>query len=211
MTVAKLEKLNGNSSWCLWEINESETDLFNALPAYDQKVFQKLNISHSGRRLEWLAARNSIKQLAESLGIAYKGVIKDEHGKPLLKDQSLHVGITHSFPFAAGVIHRTKAVGIDIEKVQEKLLRLGSRFLKDSELQDADFILEKLCVYWTAKETLYKIHGKKRLAFKENLHIEPFHLAKKGTLKGIIEQNENKNHHQILYIKFNNFYISIGS
>jgi len=210
MPLAKVEKLNGNSAWSLWEINENESELLNTLPAYDQDEFHRLNISHSGRRLEWLAARNNLQELAGNLSIAYEGITKDEHGKPQLKDHPFHIGITHSFPYAAGVIHKSKAVGIDIEAVQQKLLKLGPRFLNESELEDTGSKLEKLCVYWAAKETLYKIHGKRKLVFKENLYVEPFELLERGVLKGHINQSKTKKSHRILYIKINSFYISIG-
>ena len=31
--------------------------------------------------------------------------------------------------------------------------------------------LEKLCKFWTGKEVLYKIYGRKKLIFKENMEI----------------------------------------
>jgi hypothetical protein len=62
---------------------------------------------------------------------------------------------------------------------------------------------EQLTVYWCAKESLYKLYGKKELAFKENLKIEPFHYSEKGIIKGWIQKSAMKKAFAIQYEKLN--------
>jgi hypothetical protein len=64
--------------------------------------------------------------------------------------------------------------------------------LSPTELQDAGNNLTKHCVYWCAKEALYKIDGKKGLHFSNQLNIEPFELQEAGGLKGIISRFEKQ-------------------
>jgi len=46
--------------------------------------------------------------------------------------------------------------------------------LSNPERLHAGDDLSKMCIYWCAKESLYKWYGKKNLSFKDNIFIEPF-------------------------------------
>jgi 4'-phosphopantetheinyl transferase len=59
-------------------------------------------------------------------------------------------------------------------------------------VSDAANDLVKLCIYWCAKEALYKIHGKKNLLFADHLRVEPFTLSTGGYLLGRILFNEKE-------------------
>jgi hypothetical protein len=60
------------------------------------------------------------------------------------------------------------------------------RVLTDDEWSDGANNLKKLCVYWCAKEAMYKIYGKRSLIFTEQILIKPFSLANEGSLEGSI-------------------------
>jgi len=61
--------------------------------------------------------------------------------------------------------------------------------------------IEQLYVYWGAKETLYKIYGKRALHFKEDLLIEPFEYKGKGVINGCISIGEMKETYLLQYEK----------
>ena len=77
-------------------------------------------------------------------------------------------------------------IGIDLEQPKSKLLTIAHRILSPTELIDAGQDVVKHCVYWCAKETLYKAYGKKGLHFSDQLHIKPFVLLNGGDLYGRI-------------------------
>jgi hypothetical protein len=53
--------------------------------------------------------------------------------------------------------------------------------LSDNELKNiAGQSIEKVLVYWAAKETLYKIYAKKNVDFREHLFIANFDYSEKG-------------------------------
>jgi 4'-phosphopantetheinyl transferase EntD len=85
-----------------------------------------------------------------------------------------------------------KSVGIDIEQPTEKLLRIAPRVLSMEELENAGSDIRKHCVYWCAKEALYKVYGKRGLHFADQLLVEPFILEETGDLKGTITVREEK-------------------
>lgn len=126
---------------------------------------------HPKKRLEFLASRQLIQQMCKELNIAYQGIEKDEFGKPHLIDSTHQVSISHSYPMVACAIHPSKPCGIDIESNRPQLLKIKHKFLNKQELAFCEDDLDKLCLHWATKEALYKIHGRKRLLFSEQLAI----------------------------------------
>ena len=93
-----------------------------------------------------------------------------------------------------------------IEKINPKIERIRSRFLSDQELgEKQEYSLEKLHVYWGAKEALYKFWGKKELSFKENIFIDPFEFEDAGTIKGRIKKGGYIKYFTLSYEKIQDY------
>jgi phosphopantetheinyl transferase len=184
MPLVKSEMTGVESAWGLWEINETEQELsFLAMESCPDDI-----VAPSKRR-EFLAGRSLIKTLIEKVGGEYTGIRKDEQGKPFLKDHKHEISLSHSSPYVAAQVHLGSPVGIDIEQPKEKLLRVAPRVLSETEEKDAGNDIVKHCVYWCAKEAMYKIHGKRGLHFNNQLNLDPFVLKKSGQLTGYIRTN----------------------
>jgi 4'-phosphopantetheinyl transferase len=179
-----LEKivLEQDRVWGLWEINEDEQALVPKLP--QESIPESL--TNPNKRVEWLCGRILVKALTESMGLVYRGILKDEHGKPSIAGYSHHISLSHSYPYVAAVIDKFQPVGIDLEQPKTKLLRIAPRVLHPTELLDAGDDLLKHCIYWCAKEALIKFYGKKDLILAENLIIDPFSRKDEGTITGRI-------------------------
>lgn len=181
MPLSKIETLGKESVWGLWNIEETEPDLsFLAFESCPE------DIVHQQKRLEWLAGRALIRTLVERIELTYDGLRKDEFGKPFLKTHPHSISLSHSYPFVAAQIDASHSVGIDVEQVKEKLKQVGPRVLAPEEFADAQGDVVKLCVYWCAKEALYKIYGKRNLLFSDHLRIQPFVRGTTGSLTGEI-------------------------
>lgn len=176
----------GSEKIALWHITEEEGFFSQNL----QQDPYPNEIINQQKKLEWLAGRILLKHLAESMGIHYEGIVKDQFGKPHLKNHLHQISLSHSYPFVAAQIHENKSVGIDIEQPTGKLLKIGSRVLDPIELKDAGTDIIKHCVYWCAKEALYKLYGKRGLLFTNHLKVDPFDLSEKGELLGRVEFDE---------------------
>ena len=113
-------------------------------------------------------------------------LIYDDKGKPHLSNDSRHLSISHSHDRLVIIINEKEETGIDIELLRDKVLKIKHKFLSVSELADANDDVEKLLIYWAAKETLYKIYGLKEVDFIKHLAIEPFMKQTHGKLKGFI-------------------------
>lgn len=185
-----IKQLHGNNheQWALWYIDENEEYLAQQV---NERV--PIEIISSRKRLEWLAARALIKVLAERAGLVFMGTAKDEFGKPgLTGHPKVFISLSHSFPYVAAQISATQSVGIDVEQPRPKLLTIAPRILAENELTNAGHDVVKHCLYWCAKEALYKIYGKGGLHFRHQLNLEPFTRELSGTLSGIISGNSEK-------------------
>ncbi|MCB0487196.1 MAG: hypothetical protein KDC99_01905 [Cyclobacteriaceae bacterium] len=127
----------------LWHITESEDELKSLAlnEEWPEDIVSPL------KRLEWLSGRILIGSLAKHQGIQYSGIVKDQFGKPFLKDSAYQISLSHSYPYVAAQIHPSLSVGIDIEQPKDKLLRIASRVLDPIELEDAGTDIVKHCIY----------------------------------------------------------------
>ena len=174
MVAPTFLQLNDDCTVLLQPITEGESalraGLILALPEEDDLS----SISHRDQRVEWLACRAAVRQLAERQGLLYGGLQKDAFGKPHLVGLSESVSLSHTGGWAAAVLHRSKPVGIDIEPIRDQFRRVVPRVLSADEIAHANGDSGRLAVYWCAKEALYKLYGKRNLTFREHLHVEPF-------------------------------------
>ena len=171
MSLKRLLSKENETDWALWKVEESQDELYKLLndstagPELDQ-------INHPQKRLEWLASRLVIKKLVENLNQEFPGIYKDAFGKPHLYQLPFHISIAHCYPYAVGALHDSLPIGIDIEQPRDKLIRIRDRFLNNNEIKLTGNDINLLCKFWSGKEVLYKIYGRKKLVFKENIHID---------------------------------------
>jgi 4'-phosphopantetheinyl transferase EntD len=190
-------------AWALWRIEEPEEALVSAI-GHAEGV--PASITHECKRLEYLAAR----LLLRSLDHSFSGITKDEFGKPFLNGSNFQISLSHSYPYVAAIINDGKAVGIDLEQPKPKLLKIAHRVLAKDELADAGTDVIKHCIYWCAKESMIKIHGKKDLIFAENIRLKPFSRAKYGHLIGRIIVNSIETTVPLQYYVFDNFVVVLS-
>lgn len=204
MGLTKLVKINDNSAWALWKLEESEEEMLDQIKSKHLEKEYFAEIKHRTKRLEWLGGRLATKYLLDTYKENFKGIVKDKYGKPYLPDSNFHISFAHSYPFAAAIIHKDKPVGIDLELPKEKLLFTKQKFLSKKELDFAGEDVHKICIYWCAKECLFKILGKKKISFKENLFIEPFGL-KDEFLNATIEVEDQIHYFQLQHLIIKNY------
>ncbi|MDR1676647.1 MAG: 4'-phosphopantetheinyl transferase superfamily protein [Tannerella sp.] len=155
--------------WGIWKIEESWEELL-ALSEQPEAYRPFLNGCRSdSRKAEWLAVRMLLRELTgRETRIAYQ-----PGGAPYLPDMPYHIGISHTGGYAAILLHPDGPAGIDIEYRSERIRKLKSRFLTESELQllgeNPDTV--ELLVCWSAKETAFKMTGQRFADWLNDLHI----------------------------------------
>lgn len=176
MPVILHKPFDDASVLAVWEITETAEELQAALQ-FNEAEWAYLNtIKNEGRRLSWLGSRVLLRHLLNTSDFIH--LHADEQGKPFLQHSPYHISLSHSGKYAAVMISKKGPVGVDIELMGEKIKRIASKFLTESELSfiDPDRELEHLYACWCAKEALFKWYGKGNLPFKESLVLKPFSL-----------------------------------
>jgi len=201
MPLEKLE-CQQERAWGLWKITEPEDTLLNFIKEHESISSE---ITHPQKRLEFITGRILAQIILEKLGRSFKGVTKDDYGKPFYKSNSVHLSLSHSYPYVAALADTQKSVGIDVEQIKSKLQRIAPRILHPLELDNAESNETKLCIYWCAKETLVKVYGKKDLIFSEHLIISPFQLQKQGSVTGKIIANNTETIIPLYYQVYDGF------
>jgi enterobactin synthetase component D len=194
----KIEKIDSLAALAVKIIGEQEDQQLDFLSFREKLSFA--NISHPEKKKEWATARLAIYDALEALKVPYPGFFKDEHGKSQSMNGHGYVSLTHTPGFAGAIFHREQPVGIDMDLIREKILKIGFRFLDSSEL---DF-LEKDPVHytmaWSAKESIFKCQGKKGVSFRENILLEPFEKNAKK-IKGKIRGTDFADHHYTVDVR----------
>lgn len=207
MPVTEIRQLNDRTFLGFWHITESIPELLAQLktvrptkdiPAYKSDVRQK----------EWLASRILAYQLLEKFTPEKFVLISNEHGKPFFPETALHISISQSAELVAVVISDQYEVGIDIEKLKPKALRIAFKFLSAKELAAVENDETKACLYWSAKETLFKMYSRKQLHFIENLVLEPVPEAENHWLKGRVKTANFDRAYTVHYEKTGDFILT---
>jgi phosphopantetheinyl transferase len=202
MPLYKSLTVNKNTKVLIWKIEESFTVL-NTSVILTEKNQARLN----GMKSE-LHQRGflSVRHLLKEVGYSDEDLVYDEFGKPHLKNGK-YISITHSFTFSGIIISDDIPVGIDIEKQREKILKIAHKFTPFEEyktIANADALISKLTIVWGAKESLYKIYGKKKLLFLHHIDIEDFKFVDKKTTGEIRYEGENYKY-EIHFLEFDGF------
>ena len=152
-------------------LNEDSDSLLSRLSLKDKylPVIEKMT---ENRKREWLSVRVLLKEL---LG-EEKEILYNSLGKPYLSDNSFYLSISHTKGYAAIIINKENEVAIDIEKISTRVQNISQKFVNDEEesaLSTSNEVIH-LLLYWSAKESLFKILGVENVDFKQHLHIRPF-------------------------------------
>jgi len=154
----------------LWKFEETTADLLPEFSGEELADPAFLKYTHEKRKVEWLATRVLIRQLIGSdFAISYLS-----SGKPILThDQFNHVSISHSRDFAAVILHEHLNVGIDIEETTRDYNRIEKKYLSDIELTQTNKNPQLQCLYWCAKEAIFKLVDDEGVEFRQQIHIIP--------------------------------------
>ncbi len=181
-----LKKLLPNAALGVWEISEPLEEICSKveLSKQERKIFSCFQSPL--RKQQWLSYRLILPYLVkpkEKSSIDY-----DKFGKPYLNNGVKHISVSHSGKFSALIASNEHSVGIDIEKIQPKIVHLAERFMNSYELDQISGCheIESLYLVWTSKEAIYKLYGKKDILFKDHINILPFNFEGEGTITGEI-------------------------
>jgi len=202
MALYKTLTVHKTTKVLIWKLEESILDLKKEILLSDTSLTRLKSMKSDLHQKGFL----SIRQLLKEAGYTDYDVVYDSYGKPHLKNGKF-ISISHSFTFTAIVISDDAPVGIDIEKQREKILKIAHKFTPFEEyktIANVDALIRKLTIVWGAKESLYKIYGKKKLLFLHHIYIEDFKFDDKK-IKGEIRYNGSVLSYDIEFFEFEEY------
>jgi len=158
-----------NCKIALWEITETLDELLQL-----SHVISTADLNTEKRKKEWIASRLLLKKISPNTTISY-----NEFGAPKLNNGN-YISISHSKGLVAIIISQQQ-VGIDIEEISEKALRVSSKFISTNNLKS--LTTEKATLIWCCKEAIYKWYQKGNIDFIKDIIIQPFLVEEKGEIK----------------------------
>jgi phosphopantetheinyl transferase len=179
--------ISPNTKLAIWQIEEDESFFL-------EKVSLQRSITHPHKRLQHLAGRYLLRFLFADFPNDEIEIASTR--KPFLPDEQYHFSISHCGNFAAAIVSKNERVGIDIELVTDKVAKIGHKFLNEAEkslvnsvdvnIQSAvlstvdrrpSTIDQRLTLFWSAKETVFKWWGKGEVDFKKHIQLHTINVA----------------------------------
>jgi len=208
MAIAYRQRIDDDTEFALWKIEEKAEDLYKQLQLDKQEkaYFERLSIGK--RHLHWLGTRVLLRKMLRT--DEYIDCQVDVHGKPYLVNLPYHISFSHSFDYAAVMISKNGTVGIDIELIKEKVDRIAPKFMRPDELgfiSTGDDKIQQLYVCWCAKEAVYKCYGQKEVSFADNILLQPFNFAQKGIVEAKLHKGDVNIDYNVGYLQYEDYMV----
>ena len=191
MGVLSIRKEN-DCKIAIWEITESLQKLKQLAP-----YMKTTGLNTEKRKKEWISSRLLLKEINPKHSISY-----NEYGSPKLNNKH-NISISHSKRLIAIIISQ-KNVGIDIEEISEKSIKVSSKFISEENIKN--LTTEKATLLWCCKEAIFKWHEKGRVDFIADIKIHPFKKMEEGKIKAefrgipLILNYQKINNHYLVYV-----------
>jgi|SRR5690554_382758 len=178
----------------------TEEHLHNLLPEEHQKLE---SLKHPSRRREYVATR-----VLRTMHFGNEPILYSEIGAPYVDGEGF-ISISHANNVVGMAYCKTFQVGLDLEPIHEKVMRVKHKFLSKEEEQLTNTeSVEEMIKVWSGKEALYKLAGRKKIIFAENLLLTRIDNLK---WKGRIYFANNKKEVELIIDSRNDFVISINA
>jgi len=191
MSLRQIIKEN-NIKIGLWEIEESLEELLQLA-----NTISTVDFNTEKRKKEWIAIRLLLNEINPNYSISYNAF-----GAPELSNGSF-ISISHSKGLVAIIISQQQ-VGLDIEEISGKALRVSSKFVSTNNLKA--LTAEKATLIWCCKEAVFKWHQKGEVDFIADIKLHPFESMGKGEIRAefrdteLILNYQKINNHYLVYV-----------
>ena len=166
-------QINATTTAYFWHITEDVTSLFRAVSLKDTSLFRLEGMKSKEHQKGFLAVR----MLLQHIGYNDYDLTYTETGKPILNDGK-NISISHSHKFSCICISN-QIMGVDIEILKEKTLKIAPRFLEMKHLENLSEVekIMKATIIWGVKESIFKIKNEVGISFPEHIFEDEFCLS----------------------------------
>ena len=184
-----LKKEENNNAILIWGNSEPLEKLISLTSNTDFS-----HLKSDKRKKEFLTSRILLNYFNKDLKISYS-----KNGSPNLSNHQ-YISISHSGDLVC-IIISDKKIGIDIEKISNKSLRMKEKFINSHHTK---LNKEKSTIIWCIKEAVFKFHKIGNIDFKKDIFVPEFILEESGEMDISFKKNTLKSY----YFKVEDFYLS---
>jgi phosphopantetheinyl transferase len=161
------QNINETRHLAIWSITEP-------VSFFETDVKLAVEIQNEERKIQHLAVRLLFKLMMPEADL--NKMVMADNGKPYLQGVPFHFSFSHCKGYAAVAVSDTDPIGIDIEIIHPRILKVAHKFLNDSEkaliasLAELDQ-LKQMAFFWAAKEAMYKQHEQLGIDFAKDFNV----------------------------------------
>jgi 4'-phosphopantetheinyl transferase len=186
----------------IWEITESAGSLISVFQFSENEKNEFKKFIGEKRQKEYLATRLLLQHVFNEK----QEVIYLESRRPLLKNSTLNISISHSSDFVT-VFISNELCGIDVENVHRNIDRVTKRFLHPEELawiENSNQRQMLKIIHWCAKEAIFKCSCETGVQFDTQIFITPFEIGKTDFFSGKLTGKDKDIQYILRYFNFGN-------
>ena len=176
MPLFKVVSLPNNTKLYLWKIIEDVAFFQDQITLKDSSQERLNSMKSESHQRGFLAVRMLLKHN----GYSDFDLFYDQFGKPHIKPQAcgirdIEISISHSNDFSALAIS-DKKIGLDVEQLKDKILKIAPRFLDISHLENLSHEekIKKATVIWGIKESIFKLKNEAGISFPNHIFEDDF-------------------------------------
>jgi 4'-phosphopantetheinyl transferase len=202
LPIISIQNITNEITLGIWKITETKADFVNLLGNHLFDLSKPVNPAENVG-IHWFASRVLLQNLFDADRIE---IHKNENNKPTLyiDHEKYFISISHSYEYVGIMFSKTHEIGLDIEKVDDRIHRVSNKFLNENEQLFAESKLVKTLI-WSAKESMYKWYGKKELDFKLNMEALLFEAKNEGVFNCLLHKNEINKAIEMHYYQLENY------
>ena len=198
------QNINDTTHLAIWAIREP-------LSFFEEDMQLPIPIQNEERRIQHLAVRLLFKLMMPEIDLA--DLILADNGKPYLKGIPFHFSFSHCKGYAACAVCDHDPIGIDIEIIHPRILKVAHKFLNEKEKEllvglTEEATLQQLAFFWAAKEAMYKQHEQLGIDFSKDFYIPNLSNQKQGSVSAYILHKGSHKEVQLDY-HFGDDYVAV--
>lgn len=147
-----------------YERFEMSEHLHNLLPKEQQRIEV---FGNDLRKREYIATRVLRTMIFGNEPILYSPI-----GAPYINEEGF-ISISHAQQVVGLAFCKDFPIGLDLEPIRDKVLRVSRKFLSENEKIELDTNnMTEMIKVWSGKEALYKLAGRKGIIFAKELLLK---------------------------------------
>jgi len=176
------QNINETQHLAIWSITEP-------VSFFETDVKLAVDIQNEERKLQHLAVRLLFKLMMPEADL--NKMVMADNGKPYLQGVPFHFSFSHCKGYAAVAVSDLNPIGIDIEIIHPRILKVAHKFLNDSEKAMIHGLLEldqlkQMAFFWAAKEAMYKQHEQLGIDFAKDFKVLSMANEDRGLVDALI-------------------------